>query len=250
MRRTLVVVAALAVLGAGSLAGPGPAWADVVQAVTETFTPTPTDTATVTPTFTSTATPTETQTPLPVTDTPVPSGGTPAPILLDPLITKRSDLTQAVVGDLVTFTISVLNPNDAEVPGVSVGDPLPAQLDFVDGSTTAGTLSYDAGTRTATVLIGTLAPRQEVLITLRTRVNALGQPPDATTNLAFVSYTALSGQVTTSASSGAALQFVPSALPDSGFGPGPREWLSLIIPVGLAGLTALGLVGWLRARHR
>jgi uncharacterized repeat protein (TIGR01451 family) len=148
-------------------------------------------------------------------------------------------LAQAVVGDEVLFTITVLNPNDADIPNVSVTDPLPALLDFLGGATTAGTLSYDSATHTVLVDIGTLTPHQEVTITIRARVNQLGQPPDVITNLAYAG---------DNPSNPVDVPLVPAGLPQAGFGPGPRERGLMWGVVGL-GLTAgLGLWQWMRRR--
>jgi uncharacterized repeat protein (TIGR01451 family) len=184
-------------------------------AVTETFTPVPT------PTFT----------PAP-TNTPAPQP-TPPPAVFDPLITKRAGVERAVVGEAVDFTLVVSNPNAVQIDNVTVSDPLPPQLDFVDGTTTAGALSYDAGTHTVTISLGVLAPGAEVTVVLRTRVNQFGQPPDTITNLAFAA------PPSTAQSNPASFQLVPGALPAAGYGPGPRErWLFVV-----AGLLMVVLIG-------
>lgn len=235
MRRSLVS-ALIVALWAG-LAFSAVRASEGVQAVTETPTSPPTDTPP--PAFTATLAP-----------SPAPPTETPAPGLADPLITKRVDVERAVVGDLVTFTLTVLNPNDVEVAGVSVVDPLPAQLDFVDGATTAGTLVFDAGGRAVAVQIGVLAPRQEVTIVIRARVNALGQPPDSVTNLAGLVFTNSAGQSVSLQSNSAAVPLVPAAMPASGFGPGPRELAGLWTLAALLVGAVLGGVAWAFGRRR
>lgn len=147
------------------------------------------------------------------------------------------------MGDEVRFTLTVLNPGDSAIPNVLVTDPLPAQLDFVEGTPTAGTLTYDAEAHTVRIDIGTLAPHQAVTITLRARVNQLGQPPDSVTNLAYVGDTP---------SNPVDIVLVPPGLPGLGFGPGPRERWLLLGMAGLsiaAGITAgLSLLLWARRR--
>jgi hypothetical protein len=120
-----------------------------------------------------------------------------------------------------------------------VTDPLPTQLDFIEGMTTVGALTYDAQAHRVQVDIGTLGPHQEVTITLRTRVNQSAQPPDLITNLAYV------GDIP---SNPVDVPIVPPGLPATGFGPGPRErWLWLEL-VGLSIAAGLGLWGWARRR--
>lgn len=232
MRRVIVSVLVVAIWAglafSAARAGEGG------QAVTET----------PTPTLTNTPPPTVTAVP-----SPVPPADTPAPVAADPVITKRVDLERAVVGDRVTFTVTVLNPNDIAVPDVSVFDPLPALVDYLDATTTAGTLSYDASARAVTVLIGTLAPRQEVTIVIQTRVNALGQPPDAVSNLATLNFTNGNGQSVT-AQAAAGFQLVPAIMPSSGFGPGPREQALLWMVLGLAAGGLVGGAAWAFGRRR
>jgi uncharacterized repeat protein (TIGR01451 family) len=250
MRKTLSLAALLA-LGLWLVVRAAPLRAAGLLAVTETATPTSTDTPL--PTATSTQTPLPTlpgATATPMSTATASSGGQPpAPSVQDPVITKRADVEHAVIGDAVQFILTVANPNDVEISGVTVSDPLPAQLDFVDGTTTAGTLAYDPAARTVTVAIGALAPRQEVTITLRARVNALGQPPDTITNLALLNFTGVSGQGAALQSNAALVQLVPGDLPATGFGPGPREWASLLVPLSFAGLAALGLGLWVLRRR-
>ncbi len=240
MRKTTLFAAGLLLAAAWLLTVARPTRADQVLAVTET----PTSTATAT--ATSTATPLPTATALPATETPVSSA---APALSDPLITKRVDLARAAVGDRVEYSIAVVNPNAVDVLNVAVSDPLPAQLDFVDGSTTAGTLTYDSTARTVAVVIGTLTARQEVTIVVRARVNELGQPPDQVTNLAFLSFANGAGQAVTAQASAASVLFVPAGLPDTGYGPGPREWAWLGGGAGLLGLAVFGVLRWARRRR-
>lgn len=240
MRQITLFAAGLLVVAVWLLAGVRPTQADQVLAVTET------PTFTATPTATPTSTPLPTATALPATETPVSSA---APALSDPLITKRVDLARAAVGDRVEYSIAVVNPNDVDVLNVAVSDPLPTQLDFVDGSTTAGTLAYDSTARTVNVAIGTLAARQEVTIVVRARVNELGQPPDQVTNLAFLSFANGAGQAVTAQASAAPVLFVPVNLPGTGYGPGPREWAWLAGGAGVLGLVVLGGLRWARRRR-
>lgn len=238
--RKILLLSLCVLLSAGLCLTSAPARAGELLAVTETPTPTFTPTATTTPTPTATAVPTS-----------VPANTPAAPVILDPAITKRGDPAFAAVGDRVTFTITVVNPNDVPLPAVTVTDPLPTQLDFLDGTTTSGSLAYDAAARAVVVVTAPLAARQEVVIVIRTRVNALGQPPDTTTNIAALSGTSAAGLGLTAQSDAASVQFVPASLPDTGYGPGPRERARLAGAAGLAVMAVLALgLGWVWRRHR
>jgi uncharacterized repeat protein (TIGR01451 family) len=235
--RKLIPLSLCVLLSAGLCLTSAPARAGELLAVTETPTPTFTPTATATPTPTATLVPT--------------SAPPAAPLVLDPAITKSGDPAFAAVGDRVTFTITVVNPNDVPLPAVTVTDPLPAQLDFLDGTTTSGALTYDAAARAVVVVTAPLAARQEVVIVIQTRVNALGQPPDTTTNIATLSRTSAAGLGLTVQSDAALVQFVPASLPDTGYGPGPRERVLLAGAAGLAAAAVLGLsLGWVWRRRR
>ena len=239
--RKIILLSLCVLLSAGLCLTAAPARAGELLAVTETPTPTFTPTSTATPTPTATLVPTS----APPADTPA------APVVLDPAITKRGDPAFAAVGDRVTFTITVVNPNDVPLPAVTVADPLPAQLDFLDGTTTSGSLAYDAATRAVVVVTAPLAARQEVVIVIRTRVNTLGQSPDTTTNIATLSGTSAAGLGLTVQSDAALVQFVPASLPDTGYGPGPRERALLAGAAGLAVAAVLGLsLGWVWRRRR
>ncbi|MBF8284940.1 MAG: DUF11 protein [Anaerolineales bacterium] len=126
----------------------------------------------ITPTFTPTVTPT---TP-PGTPPPTPTSP-PAPIVVDPLITKLVDLQRAQVGDPVQFTIVVTNPNTIDVKSVIVTDPLPVEVDFESATTTQGTYTYDQPSHTLTFDLNTMPGGEVITIVIHTRVNALGQPP-------------------------------------------------------------------------
>ncbi|OGO45232.1 MAG: hypothetical protein A2W37_03785 [Chloroflexi bacterium RBG_16_63_12] len=193
----------------------------------------------ITPTFTPTVIPT---TP-PGTPPPTPTSP-PAPIVVDPLITKLVDLQRAQVGDPVQFTIVVTNPNTIEIKSVIVTDPLPVEVDFESATTTRGTYTYDQPSHTLTFDLNTMPGGEVITIVIHTRVNALGQPPDLFSNVARVSH---DGQCCAVASNTVTAQLIPEALPAAGNGPGPIEILAMTI-AGLTGTALLLLAGWLTLR--
>lgn len=222
---------------------------------TETETPTPTNTPTVTATPTATATPTSTPT---VTETPIntptPTAtglvivpgvtSTPLPIVVDPLITKRVDLSLAQVGDRVRYVINVINPNAVPVTGVLVTDTLDVRVDFVNATITFGTLSFNPANRTLTFDIGTMSPGLNVEIVIDTVVNTNGQPPDEFANVAFLS---AAGRPNLASAASGSVRLIPGRLPNAGYGPGPQAlWLGVMVAVVV--LSALG--GWVWQKRR
>lgn len=165
---------------------------------TDTATPTPTDTptptASQTPTSTGTPTPTATQTPTP-TETPTPTASqTPSPtgtlastetptpttplLTVDPAVTKFGDPPSAKIGEIVDFTITVTNNGVSDALDVVITDTVPGFLDIL-----SVTISPDLGFpviivgNSVEIEFGTVTPTDVYVVTLRTRVNDLGQPP-------------------------------------------------------------------------
>jgi uncharacterized repeat protein (TIGR01451 family) len=92
--------------------------------------------------------------------------------IVDPGITKAVNISEALPGDEVIFTITVFNRSDSTLPAtnVHVVDPVPSYLDIVDVSSDPDRPVEIVG-QVYTVTVGTLVPGQEVVITLRTQVN-------------------------------------------------------------------------------
>ena len=202
-----------------------------VTAAVATNTPTPTQTATVTPTGavpTVTPTPTNTQPPQPQ-----PTG---VPVVN---LVKRISETRVAVGSVVRYDLVVTNPNDFAIDDVTVQDALPAQVDYVSATSPVGTVSYDATTRTVTVVLGTLAAKQEVPVALQARVNGNASSASPIVNQATITY----GRTvrTSTTSNQVTAELVPGSLPATGIGPGPREIVTLSLILGMAALTALAL---------
>ncbi len=202
-----------------------------VTAAVATNTPTPTQTATVTPTgavVTVTPTPTNTQPPQPQ-----PTG---VPVVN---LVKSINETRVVVGSVVRYDLVVTNPNDFAIDDVTVQDALPAQVDYVSATSPVGTVSYDATTRTVTVVLGTLAAKQEVTVAIQARVNGNASSASPIVNQATITY----GRTvrTSTTSNQVTAELVPGSLPATGIGAGPREIVTLSLILGMAALTALAL---------
>ncbi len=184
------------------------------------------------------------------TDTDTPPGGsspTPAPILVDPAITKEASVDVARIGDSVTFTLKVTNPNAVAVTNVTVSDPLPAQIDFISVTTTFGSCAYNAGAHAVNCNLGMLAPQQVVTITIQTRVNDKARPPETLRNVALVEGDKPEGRYSARAEDSVIV--IPDEIPVTGKGPGLRELLVIAALALLAASLPFAVWSWRRRRN-
>ena len=158
------------------------------------------------------------------------------------------------MGDIVSFTITVSNPNSVEITGVGVTEPLPSQLAFLGASVSQGSFSYDIGTNTVTFRVGTLGAGQSATMSAQTQVNDKGQAVDVLRNIASISadggLSAESATVTirlNSSLSTGANDEIPGLIPVTGVGPGWREWMMIgLLGMVVALLPAAGWWAWRR----
>lgn len=90
----------------------------------------------------------------------------PAGVVLS--MAKGVDENAPLIGETITYTISVTNVGNTDATDVNVTDTLPAELDFVSAS---GVGIYDAGTRTISWSIPTLASGASSIFTITADVN-------------------------------------------------------------------------------
>jgi uncharacterized repeat protein (TIGR01451 family) len=138
---------------------------------------------------------------------------TPQPVLRDPYIIKQVNLEQARVGDIVVFTIDVINPNPVAISNVVVGDALSPLVDYLSASVPRGSFSYDAGTRMWTLNLGAMGPEERLTLTITTRVNERAQPPNTLLNTAV-----LTSSLGITQSNTTNTLIVPGELPGTGRG--------------------------------
>ncbi|GAB4201558.1 MAG: hypothetical protein OHK0022_23720 [Roseiflexaceae bacterium] len=146
-----------------------PLVATATEPPTLTPTPTPaqvTDTPTPTP-----AQATDTPTPIQPSPTATPSNATVTPDrrIANPRVVKQADRTVARVGEDVTFSIEVSNPEAFGAENVVVTDALPGYFDLLGVTATRGNVSVNG--LLIRVTLGTLEPGEVVVITVRARVN-------------------------------------------------------------------------------
>lgn len=97
--------------------------------------------------------------------------GNPPVASIDLAITKTASPTSIVLGQTITYTITVVNNGPDVATNVVLSDPLAATLDYVTVSTTQGTCS---GGQTVQCALGTLAVDASATVTLVVRPNAAG----------------------------------------------------------------------------
>jgi uncharacterized repeat protein (TIGR01451 family) len=82
---------------------------------------------------------------------------------VDIQITKRASAPSVHVGDRITYTLVVTNNGPGTATGVTVSDPLPAEVEFVSVSSTQGPCT---GGRVISCDLGTITPGGSVTITI------------------------------------------------------------------------------------
>ncbi len=136
------------------------------------------------------------------------------PSFVDPAVAKTSDLTQARVGDVITYTITVTNHGNQNATNVRIVDALPAILDVVSASASRGTVTITG--RVVEVNLGNVSPNEVIKITIAARVNATGQPPIVNTvRLTTDSSTDILSNDTDSVT----IELARASLPNTGFAP-------------------------------
>lgn len=85
-------------------------------------------------------------------------------------------------GEELTYTLSVRNPYARPLTGVTVSDPLPGHVDFVEASA-GGRVSGETGAQTVSWAVGTLQPGETRRFTVRARVSTRAVDGEALKNV-------------------------------------------------------------------
>lgn len=85
-------------------------------------------------------------------------------------------------GEELTYTLRVRNPYARPLTGVTVSDPLPAHVDFVEASA-GGQVSGELGRQTVSWTVGTLAPGETRSFAVRARVSTRAVDGEALKNV-------------------------------------------------------------------
>ncbi|WP_308634148.1 DUF7507 domain-containing protein [Paenibacillus silvisoli] len=102
--------------------------------------------------------------------------------------TKSANVTGSVIGDEITYTVTVGNTGTANAASVVVSDTLPAGSQFIAGSVVVAGVAKPTFDITAGVPIGTLALNSSVTLTYKARVTSLPNPPQIA-NVAKAAFT-------------------------------------------------------------
>jgi uncharacterized repeat protein (TIGR01451 family) len=87
-------------------------------------------------------------------------------------LTKQADLNPVYVGDVLTYTLTVVNSTMSTASGVIVSDPLPANLTYISATATQGVCDFD-GT-TVSCNLGSLGAGLSADVTIEVTVDAAG----------------------------------------------------------------------------
>lgn len=104
------------------------------------------------------------------------------------IVTKSSPATDAVVGDTITYNLTVTNSGIANISNVNISDPIPAGSSFVAGSVIVDGTPHPNANPANGISLGTIAPGVSVNISFKTIVNVLPNPATLT-DQASVSFT-------------------------------------------------------------
>jgi uncharacterized repeat protein (TIGR01451 family) len=119
----------------------------------------------------------------PVTPTAPAVGNPPAgPPAGGPIISKSVDRTIVAAGDIAIWTITVRNTTGLALPNVGFIDPMPAQLEILSATASAGNVSVS--NQDVTFSIDPLPANTTVTVSVRTRVRASVRPPFLIVNTA------------------------------------------------------------------
>ncbi|MFZ3126609.1 MAG: DUF6701 domain-containing protein [Rhodoferax sp.] len=89
-----------------------------------------------------------------------------------PVLSKMSSTAAAVVGDVVTFTISAINPYSVDITGLTVSDVLPAGMAYATHAATMGSVTRSG--QTVTWSIPTLPAGGTAQLTLAVKLTQKG----------------------------------------------------------------------------
>lgn len=103
-------------------------------------------------------------------------------------VTKEVNATTALIGDTLTYTMTVTNTSSIPVNGVVLTDPIPSGTAFVPGSVTVNG-SPSADLPNTGITIGTLAAGASSVVTFQVKIGNTLPNPNPIPNTATVNYT-------------------------------------------------------------
>jgi uncharacterized repeat protein (TIGR01451 family) len=154
--------------------------------------------------------------------------GTPAPIVAGLEVTKTVNATTALPGAMVNYTITASALGPATSTGVTVSDPWPAGLTFVNATSSAGTYIWTTGTWS----LGNLAASSSATLDIAAMVNASDTAGTSVVNTATANESSIDTNPDAALASSSAVFMVGS----SGGG-GSTSTTSLAAPTNLLGTS-------------
>ncbi|QGG57868.1 DUF11 domain-containing protein [Paenibacillus sp. B01] len=91
----------------------------------------------------------------------------------DVIVVKSASAIDAVVGDTLTYTMTVTNSGISTVSSVVLVDPVPAGAAFVPGSVTVNGAAQPAASPASGIAVGTIAAGASVAVTFQVTVTAV-----------------------------------------------------------------------------
>ena len=134
-----------------------------------------------------------------------------SPTQADVAIVKTASPEPVDQNTNITYTLQVTNNGPAVAQGVTVNDPLPAQVGFTSVSTTQGTCTYTVATTTINCNLGSLSVGGLVLITINANATTFSSAT-LSTNTATVSATTGDPNLTNNTSSSISTIAAPTAV--------------------------------------
>jgi uncharacterized repeat protein (TIGR01451 family) len=150
-----------------------------------------------------------------------------------PIIRKDVEPAFAQPGNIVTWTVTVSNPNNVTIPQVGYTDVVPGELEIISVSAESGSIDFSG--QTVTFVISSLAPGQSVATTIVTRIRDSVAPGFVIVNTAVLGEPGLPYNGQDSAQVVGA-----TALPSTGETP---LWRNMIMALGATLLAAIGILG-------
>ncbi len=164
-------------------------------------------------------------------------------------VTKANAPTGTVApGDVIVYTLTTTATGNVSQDGVTIADVIPDGVTYVAGSAvcipaahTPCAVTYDSGSRLLTVMLGTMAPGDQLGVAFSVRVDTTGTPTSVT-NVGRVKSAraeATSNPVTNNVAAvlGEKITKPGTGLAATGSGPDPGELLALALGLALAGLA-------------